>query len=132
MSGETRAGVYGWRMATSGRSAEDSGSGEDGRPAAGWQAEACPTKAEPRAEASPTQLAPSLRDFQKVSAVPKPFLWMASARSRSAVAAERPASALTKSAGFTTPAGAGISGTESRKVGWTESTAGAMSSSISG
>src|ERR1035441_6004748 len=68
MSGETRAGVYGSRMATRGKSAEDSGgSGDGGRPMAGWQAEACPTKAEPHAEACPAQFAPSVRDFQKRS-----------------------------------------------------------------
>src|ERR1035438_6251541 len=108
MSGETRAGVYGSRMATRGRSADDSGGSGDGRPSAGWQAKACPTIAEPHAEACPTlfmedrpgglsHLAPSFRDFQKASAVrsfsgaPKPALWMASARSRSAVVADRPA-----------------------------------------
>src|ERR1035441_9361902 len=83
MSGETRAGVYGSRMATRGKSADDSGGSgdEDGRPAAGWQAKACPTKEDARPdEACPTSfvvdrpgglshLAPSLKDFQKASAV---------------------------------------------------------------
>src|ERR1035441_6983615 len=100
MSGETRAGVYGSRMATRGKSAEDSGgSGDGGRPMERLGAALSPCGEVDR-PGGLSHLAPSVRDFQKASAVrsfsgaPKPALWMASARSRSELRSEEHTSEL--------------------------------------